>query len=109
MGFAFWKKEKFEEDNKISTNTNSKGIAELIEIKILGSSCVKCQDLENAVVAAVEELKLNAEIKHITDFAQIAGYGVMSTPALVVNDRIVSYGKVLKKDEIKSLIVKAGQ
>ena len=46
-------------------------------------------------------------IDHVTDFTQIAAYGVMTTPALVVDGKVVSYGKVLKKDEAKTLIQKA--
>ena len=51
-------------------------------IKILGSGCVKCMELEKATRAAVSELRLDYEIEHVTDFAEIAGYGVMTTPAL---------------------------
>ena len=49
---------------------------------------------------------MDATIDHVTDFAQIAAYGVMTTPALVVDGKVVSYGKVLKKDEAKDLIRK---
>ena len=50
---------------------------------------------------------METSIDHITDFAQIAAYGVMTTPALVVDGKVVSYGKVLKADEAKALIQKA--
>lgn len=49
---------------------------------------------------------MDTEIEHVTDFARIAAYGVMTTPALVVDGKVVSYGKVLKKDEAKALIQK---
>ena len=49
---------------------------------------------------------MDPTIDHVTDFAQIAAYGVMTTPALVVDGKVVSYGKVLKKDEVKALIQK---
>ena len=49
---------------------------------------------------------METAIDHVTDFAQIAAYGVMTTPALVVDGKVVSYGKVLKKDEAKVLIQK---
>lgn len=69
-------------------------------IKILGSGCKKCVALgENARVAAATAGK-QAEIVKITDFAEIAGYGVMSTPGLVVDERVVSTGKVLTAEEI---------
>ena len=77
-------------------------------IKVLGSGCAKCNALEDAVRAALAELGRDTAIDHVTDFAQIAAYGVMTTPALVVNGKVVSYGKVLKKDEAKALLQKAG-
>ena len=49
---------------------------------------------------------MDTTIDHVTDFTQIAAYGVMTTPALVVDGKVVSYGKVLKKDEAKTLIQK---
>ena len=49
---------------------------------------------------------MDTTIEHVTDFSQIATYGVMTTPALVVDGKVVSYGKVLKKDEAKTLIQK---
>ncbi|WRK55917.1 thioredoxin family protein [Coprobacillaceae bacterium CR2/5/TPMF4] len=53
---------------------------------------------------AVAELDLNLTITHITDFGQIASYGVMSTPALVLNGEVVSFGKVLSVDEVKHIL-----
>ncbi|MDO5602180.1 MAG: thioredoxin family protein [Oscillospiraceae bacterium] len=76
-------------------------------IKVLGSGCAKCNALEEAARAALAELGMDTAIGHVTDFSQIAAYGVMTTPALVVDGKVVSYGKVLKKDEAKALIQKA--
>lgn len=76
-------------------------------VKVLGSGCAKCNALEDAVRAALAELGMDTAIDHVTDFAQIAAYGVMTTPALVVDGKVVSYGKVLKKDEAKAIIQKA--
>lgn len=76
-------------------------------VKVLGGGCAKCNALEEAVRAALEELGMDTAIDHVTDFAQIAAYGVMTTPALVVDGKVVSYGKVLEKDEAKALIQKA--
>ena len=73
-------------------------------IKILGSGCAKCNQLEQATKEALAELGIQAEIEHVTDFAQIAAYGVMTTPALVVGGKVVAYGKVLKKEEIIPLL-----
>lgn len=75
-------------------------------VKVLGSGCAKCHALEEAARAALTELSMDTAIEHVTDFAQIAAYGVMTTPALVVDGKVVSYGKVLNKDEAKALIQK---
>lgn len=74
------------------------------EIKILGSGCKKCNALEEATRQALAELGMNEEIDHVTDFGKIASYGVMSTPALIVDGKVVSYGKVLKKDEVIKIL-----
>ena len=78
-----------------------------VGVKVLGAGCAKCNALEAAVRSALEELGMNTTIDHVTDFSQIAAYGVMSTPALVVDGKVVSYGKVLSKDEAKTIIQKA--
>ena len=75
-------------------------------VKVLGSGCAKCNALEQATREALAELGMETTIDHVTDFAQIAAYGVMTTPALVMDGKVVSYGKVLKKDEVKALIQK---
>lgn len=75
-------------------------------IKILGSGCAKCNQLEVATKAALEQLGMNATVDHVTDFSQIAAYGVMTTPALVVDGKVVSYGKVLKTDEVVKILQK---
>ncbi len=79
------------------------------KIKILGSGCPKCIALEKATCTAISELGLDFEIEHITDFRQIASYGVMSTPALVLDEKVVSYGKVLSVVEIKNILQKLGK
>lgn len=76
-------------------------------VKILGTGCAKCNALEAATKEALEKLGIDAAIDHVTDFSQIAAYGVMSTPALVVDGKVVSLGKVLKTDEIITLLEKA--
>ena len=75
-------------------------------VKVLGSGCAKCRALEDAARAALAELNMDTIIDHVTDFSRIAAYGVMTTPALVVDGKVVSYGKVLNKDEVKALIQK---
>lgn len=77
-----------------------------MKIEILGVGCPKCKQLTANAEAAVKELNLQAEIGKVTDIDKITGYGVMMTPALVVDGTVVSAGKVLSKDEIKKLISK---
>lgn len=73
-------------------------------VKILGSGCPKCNQLEAATKAALEQLGMDTAIDHVKDFSQIAAYGVMSTPALVVDGKVVSYGKVLKTEEVVKIL-----
>ena len=75
-------------------------------VKVLGSGCAKCNALEAATKAALEQLGMDTTIEHVTDFAKIASYGVMSTPALVVDGKVVSYGKVLKTEEVVAILKK---
>jgi small redox-active disulfide protein 2 len=87
-----------------STVKNETKKAEDADVKILGGGCSKCNQLEAATKEALEQLGMNAEIDHVKDFSQIAAYGVMSTPALVVNGKVVSYGKVLKTEEVVKIL-----
>lgn len=73
-------------------------------VKILGSGCKRCNDLEANAQAALVQLGAEVVIDHVTDFGQIAAYGVMSTPALVVDEKVISQGKVLKTPEIVKLL-----
>lgn len=75
-------------------------------VKVLGSGCAKCQELEANTVAALRELGMDTQVNHVRDFAQIAAYGVMSTPALVVDGKVVAFGKVLKTEEIVAILQK---
>ena len=75
-------------------------------VKVLGTGFAKCNALEDAVRAALTELGMDTTIDHVRDFEKIAAYGVMTTPALVVDGQVVSYGKVLKKDEVIAILKK---
>ncbi|WP_407643159.1 thioredoxin family protein [Clostridium prolinivorans] len=77
-----------------------------ISVKILGSGCSKCNQLEEATKDALKKLGIDTAIEHVRDFAQIASYGVMTTPALVIDGKVVSYGKVLKTEEIIEILKK---
>ena len=76
----------------------------MMKIKVLGSGCSKCEALLAVTIEAVQHLGIDAEIEYVTDFAQIARYGVMSTPALVVDEKVVSAGRVLKASQIESFL-----
>lgn len=73
-------------------------------IKVLGAGCPKCRQLEESVKAALAEMGAAEEVGHVTDYAEIAAYGVMSTPALVVDGKVVSYGKVLRTEEVVAIL-----
>lgn len=73
-------------------------------VKILGSGCAKCNQLETAAREALIQLGMDTAIDHVRDFTQIAAYGVMTTPALVVGGKAVSCGKVLKVEEIVKIL-----
>ena len=77
-----------------------------IKIQVLGSGCRKCRMLEKLTTEVARENNMNAEILKVEDIVQIIKYGVMSTPALVVNGKVVITGRVPSKTEIKSLIDK---
>ena len=71
-----------------------------MKIKILGPGCVNCRKVEKLVREAVAEAGVTAAVEHVTDFREIAGYGVFSTPAVVVDGKVKSVGKIPKKEEI---------
>ena len=73
-------------------------------VKILGAGCKSCHELYENTKKAVENLGLDVEVEYITDMEKVMSYGVMSMPALLVNDKIVSVGKVLKPKEIEKFL-----
>lgn len=73
-------------------------------IKILGSGCSSCKKLEANTRKAVEELGIEATIEKVEDFKQIMGYGVMKTPALVVDEKVKIMGRVPSSEEIKKYL-----
>lgn len=75
-----------------------------VRVKILGSGCAKCNELEKNVVEALKQLGHSTEVHHITDFSIIASYGVMTTPAVVVDSKVISYGRVLKVEEVVKIL-----
>ena len=77
-------------------------------IKVLGAGCKSCHEQHENVKKAVENMSLDAEVEYITDMEKVMSYGVMSMPAIVVNEQIVSMGKVLKAAQVEELLKKLG-
>jgi hypothetical protein len=75
-----------------------------LEIKVLGSGCPCCDDLEQDLMAVMTEMNLAADIEHVTDPAEIGNYGVTGTPALVINGEVKAVGAMPKKTQLKSLL-----
>ena len=89
-----------------STEQAAQAKTEGASVKVLGSGCAKCNALELATKTALEQLNMDTTIEHVRDFAVIASYGVMSTPALVVDGKVVSYGKALNTEEVVAILKK---
>ncbi len=75
-----------------------------MRIEVLGAGCPKCQSTEQTVKKALAELNLQAEVVKVTDISAIIDRGVMSTPALVVDGKLVLQGKIPTVDQVKRLI-----
>lgn len=75
-----------------------------MDIKILGSGCVNCRNLETNTRTALDALGLTVEIDKVTDPGEIVSWGVMSTPALVIDDEVVVSGRVPSPDQIRQLL-----
>ena len=78
------------------------------DIKVLGSGCKFCHEQYENVKKAVANMSLDAEVEYITDMEKVMSYGVMSMPAIVVNEQVVSMGKVLKAAQVEELLKKLG-
>ena len=77
-------------------------------IKVLGAGCKSCHEQYENAKSAVKAMGLDIEVEYITDMEKVMAYGVMSMPAVVVNETVVFMGKVLKADEVENLLHKAG-
>jgi small redox-active disulfide protein 2 len=77
-----------------------------MEIKVLGTGCPKCKTLEKLTREIVEQNGLDATVEKVEDIMAIMNYGVISTPALVVDGRVVVKGRVPSADELKRILVK---
>lgn len=73
-------------------------------IKVLGPGCANCTSLERVTREAVADLGIDATIEKITDYAAIAGYGIMSTPGLVVDEKVLVSGRVPSATQVRQLL-----
>ena len=78
-----------------------------IQIKVLGAGCTSCDRLEQEMMAAIEETGIEADLEHIRDLKEISRYGVMGSPALVINGKVKFAGKVPSRNTLKDLIKQA--
>ena len=76
-------------------------------VKILGPGCTNCKNLERATREALDQLGMEATVEKVEDYAAIMGYGIMATPGLVVEDKVLVSGRVPKTAEIKQLLTAA--
>ena len=77
-------------------------------VKVLGAGCKSCHEQYENAKAAVKAMGLPVEVEYITDMEKVMAYGVMSMPAIVVNEKVVSMGRVLKTAEVEKLLRGAG-
>lgn len=75
-----------------------------MEIKILGTGCAKCKKLESITREAAQNIDLNCDIDKVEDFADIMSYGVMMTPALVIDGKVISSGKTYSLKEMEKVL-----
>jgi small redox-active disulfide protein 2 len=79
----------------------------MITVKVLGSGCANCKRLEQITQKVVQNLALEAEIVKVTDYQEIMDHGVLNTPGLVVNEEVVSSGRIPSEAEITTWLVSA--
>ena len=96
---------KAEETNSCCCGVPAEGIC---CIKVLGAGCKSCHEQYENVRAAVKSVGLSAPVEYITDMEKVMAYGVMRMPAIVVNEQVVSMGRVLKAAEVEKLLRRLG-
>lgn len=96
-------------DEAETTFANTAVNGEISSIKVLGAGCKSCHDQYQNVINAVAEMGIATNVEYITDMEKVMTYGVMSMPAIVVNEKVVSMGKVLKTAEVIKLLRKTGE
>lgn len=97
------------EYKKYIGETVEEEVCEGIRIKILGPGCARCEKMEQDVMVVLAEKNLTADVEHIRDLDEIARYGVMGTPALVINDDVKTVGNLPPKSKLKIWLDDAGK
>jgi small redox-active disulfide protein 2 len=80
---------------------------DMMKIKVLGPGCANCKRVEQIARREVEKLGMTAEIEKVTDYGQIMAYGVMSTPGLVIDEKVVAYGRIPTNQEVTDWLIAA--
>jgi small redox-active disulfide protein 2 len=79
----------------------------MLTIKVLGSGCANCKRVEQIVHKIVDDMELEAEIIKVTEYPDIMAYNIMSTPGLVINEKVVSSGRIPSSAEVAAFVVDA--
>ena len=82
-------------------------VSDGLEIKVLGQGCPRCRQLTQDLMALIAETGINADLEHVTDIKAIAGYGVMGSPGLIIDGKVVSVGSVPPRAKLKELLQQA--
>ncbi len=80
-----------------------------LDIKVLGTGCSRCHALTQMIMQVLTEINLAASVDHVTDIREIARYGIMGSPALLINGKAVAVGSVPPRDRVKKWLIEAGQ
>ena len=102
MGLFNFGKKKEEQEPACACNAPVE--ESVVSIKVLGAGCKSCHEFYENTKEAVKNAGLSVEVEYITDMEKVMGYGVMSMPGLVVNEKVVSMGKVLKAADVEKLL-----
>jgi len=78
-----------------------------LEVKVLGTGCYQCRTLTQTIMEVLSELQLAAGFEHVTDIGEIARYGIMGSPALLINGKAVAVGKIPPRDKIRKWLIEA--
>jgi small redox-active disulfide protein 2 len=77
-----------------------------MDIKILGPGCVRCKTLEKQVINTLAELNITANVSKVEDIVKIIEYGIMSTPGLVINEKVIFSGRIPSPSDLKEILTK---